>query len=252
MILHANDSGEGPPAILLHGLFGTASNFATVQKRLAIGRRVLVFDLRNHGRSAHDPAMDYGIMAEDVLETMRAHGLEQAALVGHSMGGKVAMQLALRHPGRVSRLLIADIAPMPSPPRYREITEAMLALPLRPELTRAAADAALAPAVPDPVMRQFLLSNLRFGATPSWRIGLGAIAAALPAIEGWDADGVYPGPTLVLRGERSDYVPPDSRALFRRLFPAARFAALRDAGHWLHADAPDAFVATLSAFLPAA
>jgi esterase len=254
MILQSHDAGQGPPAIILHGLFGTASNFATIQKRLAVGRRVVTMDLRNHGRSPHDPAMDYAIMAADVLETMTSLGLEQAALVGHSMGGKVVMTAALRHPERVSRLLIADIAPVPYPPRYREIADAMLALPLEPGLTRAVADAALAPAVPDPAMRQFLLSNLRFGATPSWRIGLSEIADALPAIEGWTeaeaGQGVYAGPTLVLRGERSDYIKPEDRATFRALFPAARFASLRDAGHWLHADAPDAFVATVDAFLP--
>lgn len=252
MILYANDLGEGPPAVLLHGLFGTASNFATIQRRLAVGRRVLAFDLRNHGRSGHDKAMDYPVMADDVLATMQAHGLEQAALVGHSMGGKVAMTAALRHPARVTRLLIADIAPVAHPPRYNAIVSAMLALTLGPGLTRAAAAAALAQAVPDQTMRQFLLSNLRFGAPPSWRIGLAEIAAALPAIEGWDQTGRYEGPTLVLRGERSDYILPEHRALFRALFPAARFAALRDAGHWLHADAPDAFVATLDAFLPSA
>ena len=252
MILQIHEAGEGPPAVILHGLFGTASNFATIQKRLAVGRRVLTMDLRNHGRSPHDPAMDYPIMAADVLETMDSLRLEQAAIVGHSMGGKVAMTAALRDPARVSRLLIADIAPVPSPPRYRGIADAMIALPLEPGLTRATADAALADAVPDTAMRQFLLSNLRFGAVPAWRIGLREIADALPAIEGWDdaGEGVYPGPTLVLRGERSDYIKPDDRVRFRALFPAARFASLRDAGHWLHADAPDAFVATLDAFLP--
>jgi pimeloyl-ACP methyl ester carboxylesterase len=250
MILHATDLGEGPPSVILHGLFGTATNFASIQRRLAVGRRVIAFDLRNHGRSAHDPAMTYAIMAEDIVATMRAHDLERAAIVGHSMGGKTAMALALRHPEHVDRLLVADIAPVAYPPRYRAIMDAMLALPLRPELTRSAADAALAEAVPDAAVRQFLLSNLRFGAAPAWRIGVAEISAALPAIEGWDEAGVYDGPTLVLRGERSDYIRLEHRALFRHLFPAARFASLREAGHWLHADAPDAFVATLDAFLP--
>ncbi|MDP9095430.1 MAG: alpha/beta fold hydrolase [Pseudomonadota bacterium] len=252
MILHTTDLGEGPAAIILHGLFGTSSNFATIQRRLAVGRRVITMDLRNHGRSPQDPVMDYPIMAADVLETMASLGLDQAALIGHSMGGKVVMQAALRHPERVARLLIADIAPVEYPPRYRGITDAMLALPLDAGLTRSTADAALADAVPDPAMRQFLLSNLRFGAAPSWRIGLRAIADALPAIEGWawPGEGVYAGPTLVLRGEQSDYIKSDDRPIFREFFPAARFASLRAAGHWLHADAPDAFVATVDAFLP--
>lgn len=249
MILHATDAGEGAPAILLHGLFGTATNFATIQRRLGVGRRVLAFDLRNHGRSPHDPAMTYRLMAEDVLETMRGHGIERAALVGHSMGGKVSMALALRHPERVTRLLVADIAPVTYPPRYDEIAAAMLALELKPGLTRAAADAALAPAVADGTMRQFLLSNLRFGAEPSWRIGLREIAAALPEMMGWAEAGTYDGPTLVLRGERSDYILPEHRPVFQALFPQARFVSLRDAGHWLHADQPEAFTRTVAAFL---
>ena len=250
MILHTTTAGEGPPTILLHGLFGTATNFATIQKRLAVGRRVVAMDLRNHGRSGHDARMDYGIMAADVVETMDDLGLAAASLVGHSMGGKVVMQLALAHPDRVTRLLIADIAPVPYPPRNGVVAAAMLALPLEAGLTRAMADAALAAGVPDPAVRQFLLSNLRFGAVPTWRIGLAEIAAALPAIEGWAGEGRYDGPTLVLRGERSDFIQPEHRAIFRSLFPAARFTTLRNAGHWLHADAPDAFVATLDAFLP--
>ena len=252
MILHGTDVGEGPPAILLHGLFGTANNFASIQKRLAVGRRMLAFDLRNHGRSAHDPAMTHALMAQDVIDTLRAHGLERAALVGHSMGGKVAMQAALRTPERVTRLLVADIAPVAYPPRYRAISEAMLSLPLRADLTRAGADRWLSEAVPDPAVRSFLLSNLRFGTNSAWRIGLPEIAAALPEIEGWSAGGLYEGPTLVLRGERSDYVLPEHRALFRALFPKARFASLRDAGHWLHADQPEAFIRTLNSFLPTA
>ena len=249
MKLHTVDMGQGTPAILLHGLFGTASNFATIQRRLATNRRVLAMDLRNHGRSPHDPVMTYAAMADDVIETMHAHGLGQAALVGHSMGGKVAMTLALQTPDRVTRLLVADIAPVAYPPRYDAIVQALAALPLHPGLTRATADATLAAAVPDPAMRQFLLSNLRFGVAQSWRIGLSQIAAGLPAIMGWDATGHFDGPTLVLRGERSDYVLSEHRALFRALFPCARFATLRDAGHWLHADAPDAFIATADAFL---
>src|SRR5689334_13894165 len=177
MILHGTDIGEGPPAVLLHGLFGTATNFATIQRRLAVGRRVLAFDLRNHGRSAHDPAMTYPLMAQDVLETLHAHDIEQAAIVGHSMGGKVAMHAALGHLGRVTRLLVADIAPVAYKPRYDAISRALLALKLRPGLTRAEADQSLVPSVPDAAIRNFLLSNLRFGAAPAWRIGLPEIVA---------------------------------------------------------------------------
>ncbi len=252
MILHATDMGEGPPAILLHGLFGTANNFGTIQRGLSVGRRILAFDLRNHGRSGHDQTMTYALMADDVFDTMHTHGLERAALVGHSMGGKVAMLAALRAPERVTRLLVADISPVAYPPRNAPLAQAMLAVKLTADLTRAAADQALSGAVDDPAVRNFLLSNLRFGQSPQWRIALPEIAAALPELEGWSGSGSYEGPTLVLRGERSDFVQPEHRPLFRALFPHARFVTLRGAGHWLHADAPEAFIATLAGFLPTA
>ena len=254
MILHAveagADRGAGPPVALLHGLFGAAGNFAAIQQRLADTRRVIAFDLRNHGASPHGPDMSYAAMAEDVLNSLADLGAQEAALVGHSMGGKVAMRAALLRPDRISRLLVADIAPVRYDPAFRGIADAMLAVPLGPGLTRAAADAALAPAVPDPAVRGFLLQNLRLGPAAAWRIGLREIAAALPGVEGWDApSGQYPGPVLMLRGERSDYVRPEHRPAVRALFPAAQFMTLKGAGHWLHADAPDAFVAIAQAFL---
>ena len=148
--------------------------------------------------------------------------------------------------------MVADIAPVPYQHNNRAVAAALQALPLRRGLTRGDADALLAPAVPDPGIRGFLLQNLRPGAEPSWRIGLDEIAAALPGIEGWDApDALYPGPVLVVRGERSDFVLPEHRPAFRALFPAARFITLRGAGHWLHADAPVAFIQTVQGFLAA-
>ena len=254
MILHATEAGQGGAVVLLHGLFGSSGNFARVQRSLAETHRVVAFDLRNHGASPHDPAMSYAAMAADVLDSMAARGIAAAAVLGHSMGGKVAMRTALLAPDRVGRLLVADIAPVAYQHDNHAIAEAMLALPLTPDLTRARADALLAPAVPEAGVRGFLLQNLRFGAQPAWRIGLPEIAAALPGIEGWDSPpgATYPGPVLALRGERSAFVLPEHRPAFRALFPAARFVTLRDAGHWLHADAPEAFTQVVQGFLAAA
>jgi esterase len=254
MILHGTEAGQGSAVVLLHGLFGSSGNFAKVQRSLAATHRVVAFDLRNHGVSPHDAAMPYAAMAADVLDSMAARGIEAAAVLGHSMGGKVAMQAALLAPDRVDRLLVADIAPVAYQHNNRAIADALLALPLTPGLTRAAADALLASAVPEAGVRGFLLQNLRFGPQPAWRIGLPEIAAALPGIEGWDAPQgmTYPGPVLVLRGERSGFVQPEHRPAFRALFPAARFVTLRDAGHWLHADAPEAFTQVVQGFLAAA
>jgi pimeloyl-ACP methyl ester carboxylesterase len=257
MRLNAVELGEGgaAPVVLLHGLFGAAQNWGAVQKRLAAAaagrRRVLALDLRNHGASPRAAAMDYPAMAADVAETIGAAGAAPAAVLGHSMGGKVAMALALARPGLVARLVVADIAPAAYPPALRGYVAAMQAVPLRPGLARREADAALAGAVPHPGIRAFLLQNLRFDADPpAWRLNLPAIAAAMPAIEGFpDLGAAYPGPTLVLKGERSDYVRPEHGPRFRALFPAARFATVPAAGHWVHSENPAGFLALVEPFL---
>ncbi len=248
MLLHGVEMGQGPPVALLHGLFGQAGNFGTVQKALAAERRVIALDLRNHGASPHAPVMGYPAMAEDVLETLRDLRALPCALVGHSMGGKVAMQAAIEAPAAVARLVVSDIAPRAYPPGFRTYAAAMRALP--PGLTRAEADRALVATVDDAGVRAFLLQNFRFGADPGWRIGLDAIAESLPAIEGFPAqEGAYPGPALFIAGGRSDYIRAEDRPAIRALFPAARFLTLKQAGHWVHADDPQGFTAALRAFL---
>jgi len=251
VILNGTELGSGQPIALLHGLFGSAANFGTVQKRLAERFRVISLDLRNHGGSPHAPFMSYPAMAEDVLETLRARGALPCTLAGHSMGGKVAMAAALEAPGAVARLLVADIAPAAYEPTFRPYAAAMQAVPLSADLTRIAADRALAGAVESSAVRAFLLQNLRFGAHPGWRIGLDAIAAALPLIEGWPQleEQAYLGPTLFVAGARSDYIRPEHRPVIRELFPTARFAMLKNAGHWVHADNPDGFCSLVDAFM---
>jgi pimeloyl-ACP methyl ester carboxylesterase len=245
--------GGEPPLVLLHGLFGQAQNFGAVQKVLAASRRVVALDLRNHGASPHDPEMDYAAMAADVVETLEALGALPAVVLGHSMGGKVAMMLALTRPELVARLIVADIAPVPYPPFFRAYAEALQAIPLHPGLNRREADAALARAIDNPGIRAFLLQNLRLDSDPpAWRNGLAEIAAALPAIEAvpdFPPGARYDGPVLVLSGERSDYVREEHRPVFRALFPAARFTRIKGAGHWLHAEKPEGFMAAVSAFL---
>jgi pimeloyl-ACP methyl ester carboxylesterase len=250
VILHAVEAGTGPPVALLHGLFGQAANFGTLQRRLSARFRVIALDLRNHGASGHAPVMSYPVLAEDVLETVRARGAWPCALAGHSMGGKVAMMAALQSPAAVSRQLVTDIAPVRYQPGLRELARAMAAIPLHPGLTRAEADAALAEAVA-PEVRGFLLQNLRFGATPRWRIDLAAITAALPALEDWpEPDAApYEAPVLFVAGARSDYIRPEHRPAIRALFPAARLVTVKDAGHWVHADNPAGFAAVTEAFL---
>lgn len=258
MILHAREAAPpgrapagAPPVVLLHGLFGQARNFGTIQRALGQRARVIVLDARNHGDSPHAPGMTYAEQAADVRETLAALGALPCLLVGHSMGGKTAMRLALDRPADVLRLLVADVAPRGYRPHFRRHIQAMQALDLTSGMTRAAADAALAAQEPDPAVRGLMLQNLTFGPTPSWRIGLDEIAAGMDDVEGWSAPpgAAWPGPCLFLTGARSDYVDEADRPAIRTLFPAARFVTLKGAGHWLHADNPNGFLAVLEAFI---
>ncbi|MGH7118769.1 MAG: alpha/beta fold hydrolase [Acetobacteraceae bacterium] len=253
MILHATETGQGSPIALLHGLFGAGRSLGPVQRRLAGSFRVIALDLRNHGTSPHAFGMDYPAMATDVAETLAARAALPASLLGHSMGGKVAMRLALERGELVRALVVADIAPVPYPPHHRDLLAAMQELALSPGLTRAAADAAIAGAVPDARVRGFLLQNLLVGANPSWRIGLSEIAAAMPALEDFPElpAARYAGPALFVAGGRSDYLRPELHSRIRTLFPQALFATLTNAGHWLHADDPAGFLAVVAPFLSA-
>jgi pimeloyl-ACP methyl ester carboxylesterase len=253
MMLHAIEAGQGdPPLVLLHGLFGSARNFGTVQREFAQQRRTIALDLRNHGSSPHAADMRYTTMAADVLHTLGQLAALPATLLGHSMGGKAAMQAALSRPDAVARLIVADIAPVAYPPHLLATAEAMASLPLTSGMTRAQADAALADAVPDATMRAFLLQNLQLGATPAWRIGLAEIVAGFADIEAWTAPSArYDGPTLFIAGATSNYIRPAHRPTIRALFPNARFVTLKNAGHWLHADNPSGFIAVVEAFLTA-
>jgi pimeloyl-ACP methyl ester carboxylesterase len=248
MILHATVLGEGRPLVLLHGLFGRSQNLASLARRMAQRRRVISLDLRNHGASPHAAGMSYETMAGDVRETLVALGAWPADVLGHSMGGKVAMMLALLHPHHVGTLIVADIAPVAYAHRNRAIADALQSIALVPGLTRAAADAALASAVPDAAVRGFLLQNLVFAEPPHWRIGLADIADALDDIEGWPACAAglsYPGPARFVVGGNSDFVLPEHGPALRASFPRCQIVTIENAGHWLHADQPGAFAAAV-------
>jgi pimeloyl-ACP methyl ester carboxylesterase len=250
MRLNHIESGAGPPVVVLHGLFGSARNFGTVQRALAPLFRVIAMDARNHGASPHADGMRYATLAADVLETLGSLKVERAAVIGHSMGGKTAMTIAVMAPERVGRLLVADIAPVAYQHANDSVADAMRAIPLHAGLTRAEADAALVDAVPGAAVRTFLIQNLQLGPQPRWRIGLDEIASAIPDLEGWETPaGTYSGPTLFVSGAQSNYVLPEHRPTIRALFPTARFVSVKHAGHWLHADNPAGFLSVVEAFL---
>ena len=247
------DQGVGRPVLVLHGLFGSAANWMAVTRRLAQQFRVFALDLRNHGASPWAERMDYHAMAEDVATFIAAQGLGSAAILGHSMGGKAAMVLALTEPALVERLVVVDIAPVPHPPTHTAYVEAMRGLDLRGVTRRGAADALLRPHIPDDAERLFLLQNLVPGPEGMrWRLNLDAILADMAALSGFPdfAPGVhYRGPTLLVRGERSPYVAEGDLPIFRRLFPTVRPVTIARAGHWVHADRTEEFLAAVTPFL---
>lgn len=252
MLLHATIAGDGPPVCLLHGLFGRAQNLGALARVLAPNFRVVTLDLRNHGASPHAGGMSYAAMVDDVMETLALHDALPVRLLGHSMGGKVAMVAALTRPGMVARLVVADIAPVAYHHHNARIARALRDLPLVPGLTRRAADAALSASIPDPGIRGFLLQNLVFGDSPAWRIGLDEIAAGIADVEDWPAlpDAVpYRGPTMFICGALSDYVTESHWPAVTALFPKAEKVRLEGAGHWLHADRAEAFGEAVVTFL---
>jgi esterase len=251
--LAALEHGAGPPLAILHGLFGSGRNWASIAQRLAAHHRVVALDLRNHGASPWAGGMDYAELAEDVLATMLVLGHRCFALLGHSLGGKAAMMAALAHGDAVERLVVVDIAPVPYRPHHLALVRAMRALDLTAIGRRSEADARLAAAVPDAAERGFLLQNLILGDGPTrWRVNLDAIERQMPLVAGFPevaAGTAYPGPALFVAGGRSDYLLPEHEPAIRRLFPAAQITRIPDAGHWLHAEQPQAFLDLVEPFL---
>ena len=238
------------PLLIAHGLFGAGRNWRGIARRLGRARRVVAVDMRNHGQSPHAGDMSYPAMAGDLAEVIDAEG-GQADVMGHSMGGKAAMMLALTHPARVRRLIVLDIAPVAYAHDHRALIAAMRTVPDGAMGRRGEADRALEAHIPDRAIRAFLLQSLDT-AERRWRLNLDALEGAMDEISGWpDAAGRFEGPALFLSGAESDYLTGEHRPAVQALFPAARFARIQGAGHWLHADRPEAVAETVEAFLAA-
>ncbi|MBM3605076.1 MAG: alpha/beta fold hydrolase [Alphaproteobacteria bacterium] len=243
---------KGLPILLVHGLYGQGRNLGAQARRLAQARPVVTVDLRNHGDSPHDADAGYPALAGDLAALIDDLG-GRVDLVGHSMGGKAAMVLALTRPRRVRRLVVMDIAPLPYEHDQTGYIDAMEGLDLPAVARRSDADRQLAATVEDAGIRAFLLQNLDLKASPpAWKLNLPALRHGMPQIVGWPQDlpvGSFPGKVMALRGERSDYVLTPGEDAMRRYFPQVRVVTLKGAGHWLHADAPEAVAETLAAFL---
>lgn len=254
--LHTRELGaeSDRPLLMLHGLFGSCANWLPIARQLAAhGRRVLLPDLRNHGRSFHHPDVSYPALAADLLRLLDTAGIDEADLVGHSMGAKAAMWLALTAPARVRSVVAVDSAPVVYPNRLEAILAGLHSIRLGALETRAEADATLARWVADRRVRDYLLQNLvRDDGAWRWRMNLAALAAGIATIVGWPANvprAAYPGRALLLYGGASDYVLPAHEPRIRQLFPYARLRCVAGAGHWVYADRPADVLAALRAFL---
>ena len=252
MKLHSQILGEGTPLVILHGFLGMGDNWGTLAKRFADdGFQVHLVDQRNHGRSFHDPEFSYPLMAGDLKHYCDAEQLDKVDIIGHSMGGKTAMQFATDHPERVSGLLVADIAPKYYPQHHQDILKALNALDFDTLKSRGEADEALARYISHTGVRQFLLKNLywkkkgRLGL----RINLPVLIEKIEEVgKPLAQEAYFEGPVLFLAGERSGYIEPVDQLLINKHFPNAEIGKIPKAGHWLHAENPDAFYERSLAF----
>ena len=254
LTLYSRKVGEnGPDFVVLHGLFGSGKNWRSFAGSLEEDFQVWTLDARNHGDSPHADSMSYQQMAEDVVRFFDENELENVILLGHSMGGKTAMQLALQFPDRIAALIVVDIAPVCYDHQQKQLKlrEAMQGLHLAVEMSRRDIEKKLALKIPEKRLLSFLMTNLyRQNGQFQWRIGLEQIAAGMPYLLNYpELNSVFKGPVQFIGGENSAYLKFEYHALIRKKFPESRITMLKNCGHWLHVEQPAAFQKTVNEFL---
>lgn len=252
MLLHARILGEGTPLLILHGYFGMGDNWKSIGGKLSDRFQVHLIDQRNHGRSFHADDFDYEILVEDLHTYIQHHQLKKVVLLGHSMGGKVAMLFAVTYPEMVDKLIVADISPRFYRPHHHQILEALSAVDFSVQRSRKEVEEVLAAKIEEPGVRQFLLKNVYWKEKGqlAYRFNIESlidnndeVGAALPSFTDYD------GPTLFLKGENSGYIAATDTDLIRAHFQKAEIKTVKNAGHWLHAENPTAFYDFLTEFL---
>jgi pimeloyl-ACP methyl ester carboxylesterase len=252
MHLYYQTYGEGHPLIILHGLFGSLENWHSLSKVFGEFFKVFAVDQRNHGRSPHSEVMNYTVMAEDILQLMQEQNLSSAHVLGHSMGAKTAMQLAITCPERVDTLVVVDMAPRTYPPHHREIFNALYSLNLKSFRTRKDIDEALTGKIPDFSTRQFLLKNLIPDEAGGfrWRMNLDAIYQNYDELlKGIETERKFEKPTLFIKGGNSPYIQDEDLLGIQKIFPRAEIRVVEGVGHWVHAEAPQEFSKIVLDFL---
>ena len=252
MTLNYKSFGQGQPIVILHGLFGTLDNWQTIAKKLAEQYMVFIIDLRNHGKSPHDPEMNYSIMAEDIQHFLESQWIYESHIIGHSMGGKVAMEFAHQYPEMVEKLVVVDIAPKAYPPGHQRIFEALFKIDLKEITNRKEADNQLQPRIEEFSVRQFLLKNLtrEKDGNYRWKMNLPVIFKHYPEIlASVELEEPFAGDTLFVRGGQSNYITDEDYPLIEAQFPNAVIETIPESGHWVHAEAPATFLQILEGFL---
>lgn len=251
MKLHYQIHGSGTPLVILHGLFGTLENWGSQIKALSENLQVVAVDLRNHGRSPHAERTDYAVMAEDVISLLNDLKLDCVNLMGHSMGGKVAMQLALNHPERLKKLIVVDISPVTYPHHHQDVLKGLFSIDLEQTKSRTQADQQLSTYIEEPGVRAFLLKNLYKDDNKQfqWRMNLPALSQEYNNISAAPTGTPYNGNTLFIKGVKSDYIQAEHRSAILALFPSASYKLIQDAGHWPHAEKPAIFTQLVINFL---
>jgi esterase len=248
MNLHFQSIGSGQPFIILHGLFGSSGNWRTIAKSLSEKYQVLTVDLRNHGKSPHDDLMDYQVMTNDLFEFISQQKLHNPIILGHSMGGKVAMQYVLQNPTDVAALIVVDIAPVTYQHGFEEILLGLKNLPVNELTSRKQADEILSESIKEFGLRQFFLQNLaQEQGQFFWRINISAIFQHMHFISGFpEQNSTFEGKTLFVRGANSDYVTDQHQQALNRYFPEAEIETVDNAGHWVHAEQSEMFLQVLN------
>lgn len=254
MNLFYREYGSGQPVIILHGLYGQSDNWVTVGRKIADQFHVFIPDQRNHGQSPHTTIHSFPAMADDLAQFIEDHEIENPVLIGHSMGGKVAMTYALENPGKVNKLVVIDISPRKYPERitHTQIISQMLSVDLEKVSTRSEVEKILESRITDARVRMFILKNLyyKLHGKLAWRLNLEAINQSMDLIfDGIRSENNFPGPALFIRGGKSDYILDSDTPLITSLFPEAIIKTISGASHWIHADAPEELCALLSDFL---
>lgn len=251
MKLFYRQSGEGDPLIILHGLFGSSDNWYSLAKVFAQFNTVYLVDQRNHGQSPHSPDFNYKLLTEDLNDFVTEHQIVNPVVLGHSMGGKVAMNFAVKYPDKLKKLIVVDIVPKKYPVHHDHILEGMMAIPLATLTTRTEADTILGGYVTEPEVRQFLLKNLARNSNGgfTWKINLEAIGQHIEELgDGMQYSGTYERPTLFIKGSRSNYFNDGDELMMKAIFSKLETVTL-DTGHWVQAEKPEEFAKAALQFL---